>query len=290
MSKKFRKIIDDIYLLETPLGDIWSGIVLVDGEEKILIDSGEKAQTVDEYLIPALAELGYTLNDITYLCNTHSHGDHVGGNYRIKELSKVKVATYSMAVPKVREPLKYSKLIRAAYPDFSPAPPPVLLGVEPDLILEDGDLVGNRLQVIAAPGHDTDSVCFYDKKTRTLITGDSFQGNGASVQGLALYMNLSQYRETLKRMKKIDIENIVSGHPYLFSGDCALGKEESLKYISRCEEIIEIYGAYIKEQVNMGITNVATIAEGLIMHMNNHKPSFLFQALYTVDAHLREME
>lgn len=289
MSKRFRKIVEDVYILETPLGDIWSGVVFVDGKDRILIDSGDKAKVVDECIIPALADLGYTLNDISWLCNTHCHGDHVGGNHRIKELSKVKVAAYSVAAPKVRDPLKYSKQIRAAYPNYSPAPPPVLLGVEPDLILEDGDLIGQRLQVIAAPGHDTDSVCFYDTKTKTLITGDSFQGNGAIVQGLALYMDLQQYRMTLSRMKTLDIENIVSGHPYLFCGDCALGKDEAIKYIARCEEIIEIYGNYIKDQVDKGITDTVTIAEGLIAHMKNHRPAFVFQALYTVDAHLREM-
>ena len=35
-----RKVLEDIYILETPSGGVWSGIILVDGEEKILIDSG----------------------------------------------------------------------------------------------------------------------------------------------------------------------------------------------------------------------------------------------------------
>lgn len=289
MSKKFRKAAEDIYILESPLGNIWSGIVLVDGPEKILIDSGDNAAVIDEVLVPALAELGYTLKDIDWLCNTHCHGDHVGGNYRLAELSDVKVAAYEAAAPKLQDPLKYSKLIRAAYPEYSPAPPPVLLGVEPDLILKDGDILADRLQVIATPGHDTECVCFYDLKTKTLITGDSLQGNGTCTQGLALYMNLESYRSSLKRLKRMEIEMILSGHPYLYCGEAAYGAEAAKKYLTQCEEIIEIYGAYIREQVENGITDTVAIAEGLICHMENIRPNFLFLPLYTVDAHLREL-
>lgn len=205
------------------------------------------------------------------------------------ELSKVKVAAYETAAPKVQNPLKYSKLIRAVYPENSPAPPPVLLGVKPDLIMKDSDVLAERIQVIATPGHDTECVCFYDLKTKTLITGDSLQGNGTTTQGIALYMDLGAYRESLKRLKEMDIENIVSGHPYLYCGDAAFGKEASKKYLEQCEEIIEIYGAYIRKQVESGITDNITIAKGLIDHMENQHPKFLFLPLYTVDAHLCEM-
>lgn len=41
MTKEFRQMAEDIYLLETPAGGVWSGIVLVEGEQKVLIDSGE---------------------------------------------------------------------------------------------------------------------------------------------------------------------------------------------------------------------------------------------------------
>lgn len=289
MSEKFRKVAEDIYLLASPLGTLWSGIVLVDGSRKVLIDSGDNAAVIDEVLVPALAELGYTPKDISWLCNTHCHGDHVGGTYRLAELSGAKVAAYEAAVLKLKDPLKYSKMIRAAYPEYSPAPPSVLSGVEPDLVLKDGEILAGRLQVIATPGHDTECVCFYDRETKTLITGDSLQGNGTSTQGTALYMDLKAYRGSLKRLKEMEIENIISGHPYLYCGAEAYGKEAVKKYLDQCEEIIEIYRAYIKGQVEKGITDTVTIAEGLIQHMGNIRPKFLFLSLYTVDAHLREL-
>lgn len=289
MSKGFRNITKDIFLLETPAGGVWSGIVFIDGEKKFLIDSGESAKHIDELLIPALKTMGYTLNDIDFLCNTHCHGDHVGGHARIRELSDAKVAAYEEAVEKIKDPLKYSKRIRAAFPEYSPAAPAVLRGVEPDVVLKDEEILAGRLQVIATPGHDTDCVSFYDLKTKTLITGDSLQGNGTSTQGTALYMDLDSYISSLKKLMQMDIENIVSGHPYLFSGDAAYGKGAVEEYLKKCMEITEIYGAFIKKQVSDGIADAPAIAEALISYMQNQRPAFLFLPLYTVSTHLRAL-
>lgn len=286
MKKEFRKLVDDVYLLKTPAGGVWSGIVLVDGEEKILIDSGESAKIIEEWLVPALKALHYTLDDMDWLCNTHCHGDHVGGHRRIVELSRAKVAAYKKATEKVRDPMKYSRLIRAAYPEYSPPAPEGLCGVEPDVVLADGAVVGNRLQVVATPGHDTDCVSFYDIKTRTLITGDSLQGNGTRTQGTALYMNLLDYRDSLEKLKKMELENIISGHPYLFSGEAAYGEGAVSEYLEKCTEITHIYDHYIRGEARAGNWDVPKIAEGLIKYMKNERPRYMFLPLFTVDAHL----
>ena len=285
----FHNIIKDIYILKTPSGGVWSGIVFIDGEEKILIDSGDCAGNIDSLLCPALKKMGYSLKDIDWLCNTHCHGDHVGGHHRILELANVKVAAYVESCPKIKDPLKYAKLIRATYPGFSPPASATLKGVEADHILQEGDMVGRRLQVIATPGHDTDCVSFYDTKTKTLITGDSLQGNGTATQGTALYMDLDDYRNTLEKLMGMDVENIISGHPYLVSGDKAIGKEAATAYLKSCQDVTDIYEAYIKSQVQAGCTDKVMLAKGLIQYMNNKEPAFLFLPLYTVDAHIRNM-
>lgn len=285
----FRKITDDIYLLETPAGGVWSGIILVDGTEKVLIDSGENAAHIDELLVPALKEMGYSLKDVDWLCNTHCHGDHVGGHRRIVELAGTKVAAYRKSVPKLRDPLKYSRLIRAAYPAYSPPAPAVLDGVAADVVLEDGERIAGRLQVVASPGHDDDCICFLDIPSGTLISGDSLQGNGTRTQGTALYMDLEAYRNTLEKLMRMDIENIISAHPYLYSGEAARGKRECAAYLERCMEITGIYGAYINSRLQEGERDSAEIAKGLIAHMGNEEPDWLFLPLYTVNAHRKAL-
>jgi len=285
----FKNIWEDIYRLETPLDGVWNGIIFIDGKEKVLIDSGLNAQNVDECLVPALAKLGYKLSDVDWLLCTHCHGDHVGGHKRIVELGNVKVAVYKKSVPKLHDPLKYSKLIRATFPEYSPAAPAVLEGVKETRILEEGETIAGRLQLVATPGHDDDCVCFYDLETKSLITGDSLQGNGTASQGTALYMSLPDYKESLAKLKIMDIHNIISGHPYLHSGDKALGKKDSIAYLERCEEIIETYGRFIQECFDNEETEIAAIAEQLITYMKNIKPGYLFLPMYTVRTHIEDI-
>lgn len=286
---KFKKVVNDIYRLETPVEGVWNGIIFIDGKEKVLIDSGLDAQNIDECLVPALEQLGYQLADVDWLLNTHCHGDHVGGHKRIVELGNVKVAVYRKSVPKLHDPLKYSKLIRATFPEHSPAAPAVLEGVKETSILEDGDIIAGRLQLIATPGHDDDCVCFYDLETKSLITGDSLQGNGTASQGTALYMSLTDYKESLAKLRAMDIQNIISGHPYLFSGDKALGRTDVIEYLKNCEQIVEIYGKFIEGRIDSGETEIAAIAEQLISYMKNIKPGYLFLPMYTVKTHIEEI-
>ena len=286
---QFKKILHDIYRLETPVDGVWNGIIFIDGKEKILIDSGLDARNIDECLVPALVAMGYRMSDIDWLLNTHCHGDHVGGHKRIVELGNVKVAVYSKSVDKLHNPLKYSKLIRAVFPNHSPAAPAVLEGVRETCIFEEGDIIAERLQLIATPGHDDDCVCFYDLETKTLITGDSLQGNGTKSQGTALYMSLADYQNTLTKLKAMDIQNIISGHPYLFSGDKAIGKAEAIEYLNHCEQIVEIYGEFIRERLDNGETEIVAIAEQLITYMKNIKPGYLFLPMYTVKTHIEKI-
>lgn len=286
---EFKRMWEDVYRLETPVTGVWNGIIFIDGKEKVLIDSGLNAQNIDDCLVPALRKLGYEISDLDWLLSTHCHGDHVGGHKRIVELGDVKVAVYSKSVPKLHEPLKYSKLIRATFPEHSPTPPAVLDGVKETKVLEEGEIIAGRLRLIATPGHDDDCVCFYDIETKSLITGDSLQGNGTASQGTALYMSLSDYKASLAKLKAMDIHNIISGHPYLYSGDKALGKVEVIAYLDRCEEIVEIYGKFIRERMAEGEMETAAIAEQLITYMNNIKPAFLFLPMYTVKTHMEEI-
>ena len=286
---EFKKITDDIYRLETPVEGVWNGIIFVDGKEKILIDSGLDAQNIDECLVPALAQMGYQLSDVDWLLNTHCHGDHVGGHRRIVALGNVRVAVYRKSVPKIHDPLKYSRLIRAAFPEHSPAAPAVLEGVQECRVLEEGEILAKRLQLIATPGHDDDCVCFYDLKTKTLITGDSLQGNGTGSQGTALYMSLPDYKKSLAKLRRMDIHNIVSGHPYLFSGDKAIGKANTVEYLDKCEQMIQIYDAFIRKELENGERDIATISEQLITYMKNVKPEYLFLPMYTVRTHMEEI-
>lgn len=284
----FEEIVPGIKLLKTPFCGSWSGVILIKGDENVLIDSGASAEVVENTIVPALKAEGLTPNDIDILLNTHSHGDHIGGHFRFRELSKsTKIATFGKYEHKVRDPLKYNKLIRAPFPEYSPPPSASLRGVEPDLLLDEGELVAGRLRFISTPGHDDDCVCWLDEKTQTLMSGDSLQANGTTLQGIGFYQDLGAYRNSLNLLLKTDVDNIIAGHDYLPCGGIALGREKSRWYIETCLYLTETYHILIRDFMNRGIVELPELAVQLIKHIGGQVPAYLFLPLFTVSSHLK---
>ena len=286
----FEEIQQDILLLKVPFSGLWTGVVLVRGEENCLIDSGATETDVDAYILPALAQLGMTLEDIHWLLNTHSHGDHIGGHARICSLTNLKVAAHSSSAPKVTNPVPYAIETRTKFPQHSPAPQCYLQGVTVDRVVEDGEIIAGRLQLIHTPGHDDDCVCWYDLKTKTLITGDSLQANGTPAQGVGFYKDLDAYLASVHRLQQLGAENILCGHEYDKIGWDIRGAEAVTQALQKCEEYPRLYQEFIQQRYNEGITDPVQIAKLLIDQHGCGMPAKLFLALYTVTQHLHKIE
>lgn len=285
----FEELYSGVYLLKVPFSGLWTGVTLITGDENFLIDSGAKDTDVDQYILPALAELGLDLNSVTWLLNTHSHGDHIGGHARIQNLANLKVAAHVSSAPKVEDPVPYAIETRTKFPEHSPAPQCYLQGVPVDRVLEDGDVIGGRLQVIHTPGHDDDCVCWYDLKTQTLITGDSLQGNGTPAQGVGFYKDLGAYCASLRKLQQLPIEHIVCGHDYDEIGWNISGTEAVQQTLQICGTYVDRYHEFIQDQYQQGNTDPVAIAQQLIQDQGCGMPEKLFLALYTVTQHLDKL-
>jgi glyoxylase-like metal-dependent hydrolase (beta-lactamase superfamily II) len=162
-----------------------------------------------------------------------------------------------------------------------------LSGVEPDELISDGEVVAGRLRLVHTPGHDNDAVCWFDTKTKTLISGDSLQGGGTVTQGIAFYMDLCDYENSLSNLMEMGIENIITGHPYTVTGAQAAGRDASAVFLRKCCDITRIYDAYVAASVASGVTDEAIIAKRLIEYTGGKMPDNLFLAMYTVQAHIK---
>ena len=78
-NMKLQKIADKIYFLK---GLRSSNIYFFDYEKKAIIDTGYSEEFDDNYNKFLNNEID--LKNIDYIINTHSHGDHNGGNSRLK--------------------------------------------------------------------------------------------------------------------------------------------------------------------------------------------------------------
>ena len=287
---RFEEMYPGVYLLKVPFSGLWTGVVLITGEEKCLIDSGARDEDVDRLILPALAELGLDLRDIRWLLNTHSHGDHIGGHARLGNLANLKVAAHVSSAPKVADPVPYAIQTRTKFPEHSPAPQSYLQGVPVDRVLEDGEVIAGRLQVIHTPGHDDDCVCWFDLETKTLITGDSIQGNGTPAQGVGFYKDLEAYRASLVKLRQLPIENILCGHEYDGIGWNVSGADAAGKALTLCEEATQRYHDFICSQYQAGTQDPVALALDLIRTHGCAMPERLFLALYTVTQHLEKMK
>ena len=287
---RFEALYPDIYLLKVPFSGLWTGVVLITGEENCLIDSGARDPDVDQLIIPALAELGLDLHSVSWLLNTHSHGDHIGGHARIKNLACMRVAAHASSAPKVENPVPYAIETRTKFPEHSPAPQSYLQGVPVDRVLEDGEVIAGRLQVIHTPGHDDDCVCWLDLPTGTLITGDSVQGNGTPAQGVGFYKDLDAYRASVEKLLGLPVENMICGHEYHRIGWNITGAENVRKALELCLDCTWQYQDFVEKQHQAGISDPAEIARAMIRTLGCGMPDRLFLALYTVTQHLEKIQ
>ncbi len=286
----FEKVLDGTYLLKVPFGPVWTGIALVRGERNFLVDSSHIEP--ERFLIPALADLGMKPSDIDWLLCTHVHGDHIGGHHALHERYGVKVATLGSSADALRDPVKVAVRVRTRFPENSPPPQSHLKGVEPDLVIGEGELLEGRFRAIAAPGHDDDCLVWLDTLTGTAFSGDSLQANGTVCQGIAFYRDLAAYRRTLARLADEKIDNLVCGHDYDGIGSVLRGRDAVAAAIRYSEDRVRLYGERVEAYVKDGVPvekEPVSIARKLICEVGCGMPERLFLALHTVSEHLKEM-
>lgn len=284
----FEEVLTDTFLLKVPFGPVWTGVILIKGEKNILIDSSHLEP--EKYLLPALKEIGMSLNDIDWLLNTHVHGDHIGGHHSLVSKYGIKTATLKNSADALRNPVNTAIRVRTRFPKNSPTPQLYLKGVEPDKLLEEGEMLEGRFYAIATPGHDDDCMTWIDSKTGTAFTGDSLQANGTPTQGIGFYRDLEAYRKSLGRLSETGLQNIICGHEYDGIGSVIKGAADAASALDYCKRRIELYDSKIKEYVESGIPvedEPVTLALKLIGEVGCGMPDQLFLALHTISEHLK---
>ena len=208
-----QKISEMIYRLTLPYKDIYTTIYFLRGPEgDIMFDAASFPEDLEEYILPAMKELGITQESLKYIFISHNHRDHSGCLLPVlEEFPSAMVVTRSN---ELREKLEgYSVKMT-----------------------EDGETIGGCFRVITIPGHSSDSEALMDTRSGALITGDCLQGFGIFGSGTwACNITLpSDHLNALKKLPLDEITEIFAAHDYHPYGYTASGKEEIKAYIQAC--------------------------------------------------------
>lgn len=210
---KTDKITEHIYRTTLPYKDIFTTVYVLKGPDgAVLLDAGSYDEDAALYIQPFLKELGVTEQELKCVFISHNHSDHAGG---LKGLLSL--------YPNVTVLARSAKL-REAYADYSCQ------------AIEDGELIMGVYQVVTIPGHTKDCAALLDTRTKTLVSGDCLQAYGIRGSGTwaANIMHPAEHVQAVEKVRKLDIERIVSAHDYDPYGYRAEGREAVMKNLDAC--------------------------------------------------------
>ena len=191
--------------------DWFVGVLLFIGKKKLgLVDSGFE-NTPTEYIFPLIKELGYSLDDLTYVVFTHRDYDHTQGSGAIRQNTSAILAAHE---------LEFSSI-----PDI-------------DVKLKEGDQIelGDRkFEVLHMPGHRPGAICLYDAGTFLLVSGDVICGDRVDL----IRMDKKIYIASLTKLLKLKTRFLIMSHPFKPLGKALLKDEEPKRMIEASLAIAE---------------------------------------------------
>ena len=208
--KPFR-IIGNVYYVGA--SDITSFLITTP-EGHILLDSGF-AETVPQ-IKRNIAALGFRLEDVKILINSHAHYDHAGGLAELKELTKAKLLASAVDA---------ALLANGGRDDFSFGDRFAYAPVKADRFLRDNENVklgGTTLTAHLTPGHTKGCTTWTMKvsdngRNYNVIFVGSTSAPGYRLINNVKYPNIvADYQQTFRRLKKLKPDVHLGSHGRFF--------------------------------------------------------------------------
>ena len=170
-----------IYAVESGYNgpDVAAIHLIEEGGRAALVDTGNNDALV--HVEQALAETGLSPEAVDFVLLTHIHLDHAGGaGAFMQAFPNAKLVVHPRGARHMAEPSKLFAGVSAVYgPERARELYGELIPVPAERIVEATDglelnLAGRVIRVFDTPGHARHHVCYFDTRSRSFFTGDTF--------------------------------------------------------------------------------------------------------------------
>jgi cyclase len=239
------RVSEDVYVFTSETyAQVTAGIILT-REGAVVVDTLPFPSETSE-IVDFVEE--HSLGSVRFVINTHSHADHIFGNYMFPEAGIIahRLCRRAMA--------RYAEQGLSDAQEQNPELNGVVIRL-PNIVFEDQitlRLGGKTIQLIHMPGHTADSIVAFIKEDRILFSGDSMMPVPYVVWGDA-----NQMIESLRIIRNMSLENIVQGHgEVLLRGEIDETIDSSVEYlatITQCVMDALQEGTSVQELVTLDI-------------------------------------
>jgi glyoxylase-like metal-dependent hydrolase (beta-lactamase superfamily II) len=176
--------------------------LVIGGEKAALIDTGSGIGDIKK-LVKEITDLP------VMIVNTHTHGDHIGGNHQFSEVFAFETdfSRHRAKNGQSKEQMGHyleGDMVWKPFPDYFDAETWKIHPFKVTRWLKEGDVIdlgGRTLEVIHMPGHSPDSVCLLDRENKLFWTGDSFYP--APIYIYSPTSNLDQFIASFAKMVRL---------------------------------------------------------------------------------------
>lgn len=259
-----------------------------EGDAAFLVDDGETAIMYDS----GFGFTGYKVADriksilgdrrLDYIFLTHSHYDHaLGSAYALKYYPDAKVVAGEHAAMIFNKP-SAKAVMRDLDRKFAKT-----CGVEDyedlvdeirvDITVKDGDVIraGDlEFEVISLPGHTRDSIAFYCRERKLLLSCETlgiYDGEGGVIPFYLVGYQMAL--DSIDKVMALDIDNILVPHTRL------LDKEETRVYLSKAKKAAMDYAEDIVKMFKNGMSD-----DEVFEHLKGRFYHGYVKSIYPIDA------
>jgi glyoxylase-like metal-dependent hydrolase (beta-lactamase superfamily II) len=251
-----QRLFDGVFLLEGAVADRPLQLIYLRGSSaSLLMDTG-CAHDPSRFIAPQIEQAGGDPARLTWILNTHSDLDHIGGNHEMKRLAPRAILAcgdadrhacqglgalmrYRYDVNRQDHQIYYEGDTLAWLEREGGEPQPI------DATFVGGERIylgdGWEVEVMSVPGHSKGHLAIWDERHQALYAGDAIHGNGyAGLDGqmklCPTYEDVDQYLDTVARIERTPITTYVGCHwPVKRGGEIAQFCAESRRFVETAD-------------------------------------------------------